>query len=437
MAGLVAQCLTVSLMMLSLPLMAQTSDLLGVYRQALDNDAQYAAAQAQRRAGQERELQGRAGLLPQISFDAQTSWSETEYEVVNGRLEQRRQNRSYGIQLVQPLFRWQNWIEYRQGGLHKALAELRARSAEQALILRVAQAYFEVLHTQDVIAAMLQLQAADLEQLASARKNFELGNANIVDVHEAQMSYDSTRAQLIKARSDLGVARHALARLTGLPAQELSALGEQINLVSPEPGDVETWVRAAEHSSLEVQIQELTTEVAENEVRSRKAEHLPSIDMVLSQNMQQNPNANTQRSESAAIGLRLSLPLYSGGRLTSSAREAVALHQQAQYQLLDTRRAAALATREAWAGVTDGMAQIKALEVARVSAQSAVDSNRLGYRVGVRVGADVLEVQSQLSEIVRQLAKARYDALLAQLQLKAAIGALGEGDLADINAFLQ
>lgn len=417
--------------------MAQANDLLEAYRQALENDALYAAAQAERRAGQERESMGWAGLLPQISFDAQTSWSETEYEVANGDVEQRQQNRSYGVQLVQPLFRWQNWIEYQQGSLHKALAELRTRTAAQTLIMQVARAYFEVLHAQDVIEAILQLRASDHEQLVSAHKNFELGSTTIVDVHEAQMSYDSTNAQLIEARSNLGMARHALSRITGRSAQELGTLRERINLLSPEPIDIETWVNAAERSSLEVQIQELTADVAKNEVRSRKAEHLPSIDVILSQNMQQNPNANTRRSESAAIGLRFSMPLYSGGRLSASAREAVALHQQAEYKLLDVRRSSALATREAWAGVTDGMAQIEALKVARVSAQSAVDSNLLGYKAGMRASADVLEVQSQLSEVIRQLAKARYDVLLAQLQLKAAVGVLEEHDLAEISTLLQ
>ncbi|WP_168172909.1 TolC family outer membrane protein [Pseudomonas sp. PA27(2017)] len=417
--------------------MAQANDLLGAYRQALENDALYAAAQAERRAGQERESMGWAGILPQISFDAQTSWSETEYEVANGNVEQRQQNRSYGVQLVQPLFRWQNWIEYQQGSLHKALAELRTRTTVQTLIMQVARAYFEVLHAQDVIEAILQLRVSDYEQLVSARKNFELGSTTIVDVHEAQMSYDSTNAQLIKARSDLGIARHALSRITGRPAQELGTLRERINLLSPEPIDIETWVNAAERSSLEVQIQELTADIAKNEVRSRKAEHLPSIDVILSQNMQQNPNANTRQSESAAIGLRLSMPLYSGGRLSASAREAVALHQQAEYKLLDARRSSALATREAWAGVTDGVAQIEALKVARVSAQSAVDSNLLGYKAGMRASADVLKVQSQLSEIIRQLAKARYDVLLAQLQLKAVVGVLEEHDLAEISTLLQ
>ncbi len=415
----------------------RADDLLTAYRLALRHDAQYSAALAQRRAGDEGLNQGRAGLLPQISFDAQTSWSETEYEVVNGAIKKRRQNRSYGVQLVQPLFRWQSWIQYQQGGLQKLLAELQAKSAGQALMLRVAEAYFNVLNAADVIDALEQLQAADELQLASARKNFDLGNASIVDVHEAQMSHDRITAQLVKARSDLVLARHALARLTGRRPGALKRLGNQVMLSPPEPVDVEAWVMNAERDSLEVQTQELVLQIAGNEVRSRKAEHLPTLDMVVSQNMQQSPNVSTERSESAAIGVRLSMPLFSGGRTTSSAREAVALHQQAEYELEDTRRGAALAAREAWSGVMDGIAQVKALEVARVSADTAVRSNRRGYQVGVRTGADVLEVQGQLSDFVQQLAKARYDVLFAQLRLKAAIGALSPVDLDKINVLLE
>lgn len=285
--------------------------------------------------------------------------------------------------------------------------------------------------------ALVQLQAANKRQLARAHKNFELGSANIVDVHEAQMSHDKTSAQLVKAESNLGVAKHSLARITGRYPQPLKRLRDTVILALPVPSNVEKWVAAAEGGSFDVQLQEILADIARNKVQSRKAEHLPSIDMVISRSMQQSPTANTRRSESAAIGLRLSMPLFSGGRASSATREAVALQMQSDYDLQDARRAAALAAREAWFGVIDGAAQVKALEVAMISAQSAVDSNLLGYKVGVRVGADILEAQSQLSDITQQLAKARYDAVLAQLQLKAAAGTLTYNDLAEVNALLE
>lgn len=415
----------------------QGGDLLQTYQQALLHDAQYAAAKAHQRVGEERWVQGRAGLLPQLSLDAQTHWVETDYQVTAGNIQQRRQNRSYGIQLIQPIFRWQNWVQFQQGGLQRALAQIRLDSAGQTLLVRVAQAYFEVLNATDVLEAIRDLRTADAEQLASARKNFELGNVSIADVHEAQASFDRTMAQFIKARSDLDLARYTLARITGQHPGALKGLRGNLALAPPHPAELDAWVKAAQRYSLDVQTQELLLSVAGNEVRIRKAERLPSVDLVISQNMQQNPNANTKRTDSSSIGLRLSVPLYSGGRLGSAAREALALQEQTEFELEDARRAAALATREAWSGVMDGMAQVKALEAAKVSARSAVSSNQLGYKVGMRVGIDVLEVQSKFSDIVQQLSRARYDTLLAQLRLKAAVGALSQDDIAEVNAILS
>ncbi|MGQ7818911.1 TolC family outer membrane protein [Metapseudomonas furukawaii] len=391
---------------------------------------------ARRRAGDERLVQGRAGLLPQISLDAQTSWSETEYRIVNGTTEHRRQNRSYGVQLVQPLLRRQNWILYELGGLQKNLAEIHTRIAGQALILRVAEAYFRVLNFSDVIDALRQLQESEKQLLASARKNFELGNASITDVHEAQTSHDMTAAQLVKARSEFALARQGLARITSKQPATLKGLDYHVTLSPPQPTNIDEWITAAERENLDVQMQELLLHIATSEVRSRKAEHLPTVDIVLSQRMQKSPGSSTERSTSTVIGLRFNMPLFSGGRSISSTREATALRFQAEYELEDAKRGAAMATREAWSGVMDGMAQVQALEVARASAEAAVRANRLGYHVGVRDSADVLEIQSQLSDILKQLYKARYDVLLAHLRLKSAVGTLATGDLEVINTLL-
>ncbi|WP_296216691.1 TolC family outer membrane protein [Pseudomonas sp. UBA2684] len=419
---------------LSLPL--QAADLLQAYREALQHDVQFAAAQAQYKAGLEQRAQRRAGLLPQLSMDAQNTWNQTQYEVASGDVEYRQQNRTYSIQLVQPLFRWQSWVQYQQGRQLSALAASRQSIAYQELVLRVAEAYFNVLNAEEVFGAVIQLRTADAEHLASARKNFELGNVSIADVHEAQASFDRALAQAIKAENDLELARHALARVIGRQPEHLLTLRPGIVLKAPQPNRVDAWVEAATQGNFGVQAQELSLHIASDEVRSRQAEHLPTLDLVASQNMHERPNLGTERSESASVGLRLSMPLYGGGRTSSAVREAQSLKVQAEAELEDARRAAALAAREAWLGVVGGMAQIRALEAATRSAQSAVDANRLGYKVGVRIGIDVLEVQSQLSDTVQQLSRARYDTLLAQLRLKAAVGSLGEADLHEVNALL-
>jgi len=414
----------------------QAADLLQLYREALRNDVQFAAAQAQHQAGLEQVVQRRAGLLPMLSLDAQNTWNQTQYEVVTSDIKHRQQNRTYGIQLVQPLFRWQSWVQYQQGGQVAALATSRLSIAYQELMLRVTEAYFEVLNSEDVLAAVQQLRTADAEQLASARKNFELGNVSIADVYEAQASFDRASAQSIKAESDLELARHALARIVGRQPESLLGLRASVALAPPQPADIEAWTTAAEQGNFEVQAQKLLLNIAHGEVRSRKAEHLPTLDLVVSQNMQQRPNVGTERSESSNIGLRLSMPLYSGGRPSSAVREAQALQEQAEAELEDARRAAALAARKAWLGVVGGLAQVHALEAATRSAKSALEANRLGYKVGVRISIDVLAMQNQFNDTVQQLSRARYDTVLAQLRLKAAVGSLSEADLSEVNGLL-
>ncbi|WP_448109016.1 TolC family outer membrane protein [Pseudomonas azerbaijanoccidentalis] len=429
--------LSVTILLGAVVAQASDCDLLQTYRQALIHDAHYSAAKAQLRAGYERSTQGRAGLLPRVSLDAQTHWMESDYQDSNGNTQHRRQNRSYGIQLIQPVFRWQNWIQFQQGELQRAQAQIEFERAIQDLLLRVVQAYFNILNATDVLESVRDLRTADAIQLASAKKMFEIGNVSIIDVHEAQASFDRSMAQFIKARSDLDLAQFTLVRITGQDASALKGLHDSVVLSPPQPFELATWIAAAQRNNFDVQVQELLLEIAGNEVRIRKAEHLPTVDLVITQSMQQNPNTNTNRTDSSNIGLRMNIPLYSGGRVDSTTRQALAMQEQTEFELDDARRAATLAARQAWSGVVDGMAQVKALEAAKSSAHSALASNHIGYKIGMRVGIDVLEAQGKLSDIVQQLSRARYDTLLAQLQLKAAAGALSEADIIEVNALLS
>jgi outer membrane protein len=416
---------------------AQESDLLQIYRLALLHDAQYTAAKAHQRTGQEHWLQGRAGLLPQISLDTQSHWVESNHHTPSANTEQKRRNQSYSIQLIQPIFRWQNWVQFQQGELQRAQAQIHLESAAQGLLLRVAHSYFEVLNSTDVLQAVRDLRTANGEQLAIAKKNFELGNISIIDVNEAQASFDQSTAQFIKAKSDLHLAQYALVGIIGQQPGILKGLHANATFSPPQPSELAMWIKMAERFNLDVQAQELLLGIASNEVRIRKAEHLPSVDLILNQSMQQNPNASTNSIDSTSIGLRFSMPLYSGGRLSSATRQAVAMQEQTEFELEDARRLAALTAAQAWSGVMDGIAQEKALEAAKSSARLAATSNQIGYKIGVRVGIDVLEAQRKYSDIVQQLSRARYDILLAQLKLKAATGTLSEVDITEINGLLS
>ena len=416
---------------------ALAADLLQVYRDALANDAKFSAARAQYEAGQEKVVQGRAGLLPQIGLGADTTWNDTEFKPALPRGKTDYNSNGYGVQLTQPLFRWQNWVQFKQGELQTALADTQFGIARQDLVLRVAEVYFNVLNAQDALDAVTQLRTAAAEQLELAKTSFEVGTVTITDVHEAQSRFDLASAQEIAAQNQLEVARQTLAQVIGKQPEPLAGLREGVALQRPQPENIADWVAAAESGSFGVQAQQLAREIAAREVERARAGHLPTVDIVASHGVNNRPQPSTDRSEATTIGLQLNVPLYAGGRVSSVSREAAALRMKADADLEDARRSAALAARQSWLGVTSGMAQVKALEAARVSSLSALEANKLGYEVGVRINIDVLNAQTQLADTLQQLSRARYDTLLAQLRLKAAAGTLGEDDVAAINALLM
>ncbi|HMZ83736.1 MAG TPA: TolC family outer membrane protein [Rhodocyclaceae bacterium] len=420
---------------------ASAADLLQMYRDALANDSQFAAARAQLDAGRERIPQGRAGLLPAVGLNANTNWNDVDIKQPISA-ERRFNSNGYALQLTQPLFRWQNLVQYDQSKLQVAQAEAVFAQARQDLILRVSQAYFDVLLAQDTLTVAQVQKKAIAEQLEQARRNFEVGTSTIVDTHEAQSRYDLTVAQEIAAQSDLDVKRQALRQLIGKEPEALKALKSVVQISRPQPDDIQQWVGAAEQNSFAVQAQQAGLEVATREIERQRAGHYPTVDLVASHNRSKGLSSSgvslgTAESSSNVVGLQLAVPLYQGGLVMSREREAVALKEKASGDLETTRRAAALSARQAYLGVSSGTAQVKALEAALVSSQSALDSNKLGYEVGVRINIDVLNAQQQLYTTRRDLFKARYDTLLAQLRLKAAAGALGEDDVQQINALLE
>ena len=421
---------------------AHGADLMAVYRDALAYDAQFASARAALDAGREKLPQGRAGLLPTVGLGASTTWNETESTArVNGATATTRDYNSNGweVRLTQPLFRWQNWVAYTQSELAVVQAEAQFGLARQELIVRAAQAYFDVLLAQDTLTTAQAQKVAIAEQLESAKRNFEVGTATITDSHEAQARYDLTSAQEIAALNDLTVKKQVLRAVIGKEPEGLKALKPGVQLVRPQPDDINQWVAMAESSSASVQIYQALHEIAAREVEKQRAGHYPTLDLVATNGRNGAGGGTTGGfdSKSSTIGLQLSLPIFAGGATVSRDREAVALKEKAVSDLENARRTAALNARQAYLGVSSGMAQVKAYEAALTSSQSALDSNKLGYDVGVRINIDVLNAQSQLFDTRQKLAKARLDTLAALLKLKAAAGSLGEDDVAAVNALLD
>lgn len=416
-------------------------DLMQIYREAETNDPTFAAAQATLEAGREKMPQGRAGLLPSLTLSGSTVWNENEVKVATTTVKPHYNSNTYSLTLSQPLFRWQNWVQYGQSKLQVAQAEAQFVQARQDLILRTAQAYFDVLYAEENLLALRANKTAIAQQLESAKKNFEVGTATITDTHEAQSRFDLAVAQEIAAESDLEVKLRSLQALIGKEPGPLARVRADAALTPPQPADMNKWVEAAETGSVSVQVQQAVADIAALEVDKQRAGHYPTLDIVANTGRSRAVTSSLppmpMESEFNNIGLQLNMPLFQGGVVSSRQREAVANRSAAQSSLEAAKRSSALAARQYYLGVVNGLAQLKALAAAKVSSQSALESNKLGYEVGVRINIDVLNAENQVYQTRRDFAKAALDTLMAQLRLKAAVGALGEDDLRQANALLD
>jgi outer membrane protein len=426
---------------------AAAEDLLQVYRDAQKYDAVYSAARNNLVAGREKLPQGRALVLPTLNLTGNANRQRIESDSKNPSLVPsfNRYPNTFGYQLTftQPILRLQNWNQYDQAEFQVKQAEATFGQAAQDLMLRVAQAYFDVLAAQDSLGLVRAQKAAISEQLAQAKRNFEVGTATITDTHEAQARSDLSAAQEIAALNDLENKRAALRLLTGKEYSALRPLPPDIKLPPPNPNDEQTWVELAERQSYPVQVQEAGTAIARLEAKRSSNAHLPTLDFVASHGQTDQSQGVTLTTLVGAtvtqtlIGLQLAMPLYAGGGLSSREREAAALSLKSRDDLDNARRSAALTTRQSYLAVINGIAQVGALEQARISSQSALDSNKLGYEVGVRINIDVLNAQQQLYSTERDLSVARYNTITNHLRLKAAAGSLVEPDLEEVNRALQ
>ncbi|MBS1227040.1 MAG: type secretion outer membrane protein TolC family [Proteobacteria bacterium] len=421
------------------------ADLLQVYRAALANDQQYVAARAAADALREKAPQGLSTLLPTIGATANTTWNDNKYSTdstdTRYNVNKQYNTNAYNVQLTQPLFRWQNYVQYGQGQLQVVQADANLAQALQDLIVRVAGAYFDVLYAQENLKAVLANKQSIAQQLEQAKKNFEVGTATITDSQEAQARYDLAIAQEIAGLNDLEVKRYTLRVIVGKDSGELNRLKPQAELKPPQPASMDQWVDAAQKDSFSVQAQQAAAEVAAKEVERQRAGHYPTLDAVA--NYGKNNTAlsvigsDSLETNARNVGLQLNIPIFQGGYVNSKTREAVANRVAADAALETAKRTAALNTQQSFLGVVNGLAQVRALDAALISSTSALESNKLGYEVGVRINIDVLNAEQQVYVTKSSLAKARFDTLLAQLKLKAAVGSLGEADLEQINPLFE
>jgi outer membrane protein len=406
-----------------------------LYRDAVTQDARYASARADFMAVREKYPQARAGLLPNADLAAFLRRNHNDTSVAAA---QDFTSRGFSLSLVQPVYRKQNFDQVDLAKLQISQAEFQLASAKQDLILRLAQAYFDVLEAGDELEYIRAQKKAITEQLAQAKRSFEVGTATITDTDEAQARFDLVSAQEIAALNTLEIRRRALETIIGGPAPVLDALKENMPLTSPEPNRMEDWVDQAETANLQLLAAQAGVEIAGRNVSLQKGGHYPTLDLAASyaDNRNQGFGPSQLDSRSAVVGLEFNLPIYSGGFVSSLVREAEANRQSAEQNALQTRRQAGFDTRQSFLNVTNGEAQVRALIQALASSQKQLESTQLGVEVGVRTAVDLLNARQQLFAAKRDLAAARYGFLISGLQLKAAAGTLSEADLGDIDQML-
>jgi outer membrane protein len=423
---------------------SQAQSLVDMYEMAKGYDAGYQAAKAQYLANQAKADQGKSALLPTLGLSGGATRSERSVTPQTGTSDYSYTTQTAGFNASQPLYRPANLATYEQSQKALTIAQAALSQAEQDLIVRTTQAYFDVLSAQQSLTFVQAQKSAVAEQLASAKRNFEVGTSTITDTREAQARYDLVVAQEIAADNDLRVKKVALELLVGKTDAEPVSLGAQAKLPPVTGANAEEWVAQGEQSHPAIQQARMNLDIAKLETAKAEAGHKPTVDFTLGYNVQKNVGGTSVSAISgqnqiniASAGITANLPLFAGFATQNRIRETLALEDKARNDLEGAQRQVAQATRTAYLGLQSGLGQVKALEAAEASSQAALDANKLGYQVGVKVNIDVLNSQSQLYQTKRDLAKARYDVLLGQLKLRQASGTLKAEDLQSINALLQ
>ncbi len=424
----------------ALPVHAQS--LVELYESARAFDASYQSAKSQYEANQFKADQAKALNLPTVGLGAGMSQSNISVTPSFGP----STDRGYGTQNAtlsasQPLFRPANSAQYEQGMKVLELAQAQLLAADQDLIVRVSQAYFEVLASQDSLTFVLAQKAAVAEQLASAKRNFEVGTSTITDTREAQARFDLVIAQQLAAENDLRVKKVALDQLVGKSGAQPKALSLPLVLTAPAPSNVEAWVQQSVDNHPSIRQAQTALDVAVLETARARAGEKPTLDLVGSYTLLRNQDGSSTSAvgsnvSTASVGVNFNWPLFAGYAIQNRIRETLSLEDKARNDLEGAKRAVAQGTRTAYFGVDSLLGQVKALQAAEASSQSALDANKLGYQVGVRINIDVLNAQSQLFQTKRDLAKARYDVLVNGLKLRQANGTLKPDDLQGVNSLL-
>lgn len=431
------------------PLSASANTLLDIYQLALENDSQLKADRAAYEAGLENRYLGRANLLPQINASA--NYTDNSTDVTGAADPTLPGNRSgtidrtqtgWGVSLEQPLFNMSSWYTYKQGVKLSNQAEAQFGADQQNLIVRVAEAYFNVLRAVDTLEATIAEENALSHQLEQAKQRYEVGLTAITEVHEAQASYDNALAFRLQARGNLIIAYEALGVLTGQSHDRVAPLSAEFPVVDPFPADRHEWVEFSLQNNYALKAARLRAEASHEIARASRAGHLPTVTASLAYNDSEEDGRQfgvpiDSASDGTSVGVRLNVPLFSGGRTSSRSRQAYAEFTRAQEEFNSAQRNTIQSSRALHLSVETGVAQVQARKQAIVSNQSALEATQSGYDVGTRNLVEVLLAQRQLYQARRDYATVLYDYVINTIRLREVAGMLTPGDVQEIDKWLQ
>jgi outer membrane protein len=423
---------------------SKPQSLMDIYNLALAHDPTLASALNGNKAAQELIEQAKALYRPMVNFSAGASAAQADVNYKGQGIPFPNGVRSYesyqvGVEARQPLFRKENLVKMEQLRTQVSQADKQLHLTLQNLMLRTAQSYFDTLIAQDKLDLIRAQKAAILSQLDQAKTNFEVGSATITDSNEAQARFDLIVAQEIAAQNAFEIAKRSLQAIIGEMPHPLAKVRADLKpnaLKQP----LDEWLKVAADSNLSIQIQQDVATLSNQEIERNQAAHLPTVDAVASYAQTSANGSNLgfgSDINTGTIGVELNLPLYQGGATSSRVRQAVLNKQKALDDVELARRQTELDTQTAYLNLNSSIAQVNAYQQALISSQSQLDSTQTGYEAGIRTSVDVLNAQQQLFSAKRDLLAARYEYLLNIIRLKAAVGVIGDGDLADVNMQLE
>ena len=433
--------LTAAFLALASSMNCIAADLMAVYALAEKNDPTYLEEIAAHRATLESRPQALSQLLPAVNLSADTTRNDQDISSGGAAFgssgEVNFNSRGYVLSVTQPIFRRDRFIALDQASSEIKQSEAELAEAQQELIIRIAERYFNILATIDNLEFAKAEVKSLSRQLEQANQRFEVGLSAITDVHEAQAGYDLAVAQEIQALNAIDNAQEAMRELTGEYITRFDGLGDNMSLVRPEPEAIESWTELSLQQNLGVVAANHAVDNARDEIKRQSAGHYPTVDLVASQSYDSSGGRfGSTKIHSSAIGVELNIPIYSGGLVSSQTREAHENYNISMYSLEQARRSAQRLTREAYLGVISGISQVKALKQAVISSETALEATEAGFEVGTRTAVDVVASQRTTSEARKDYSQAKYDYILDTLSLKRAAGTLSTDDLKLINTWL-